>query len=200
MGDHNAIADAGETLVDLLRDRMTRFQDKTVIQLASPVEEDLQPKVRLTVFLYEVTTATPMDTPRTNGRSPGPLKVDLTYLLTAHKGKQAQGGSTSTTTKTQNRHTLLGRAMQILRDNAIVEEPDLRGSLAEGDETLQISLLPEETNTVVNIWNTFQNEPYETSVAYLVTPVEIDSRHEESAERVEQIRIHEHVPGNDTDE
>jgi len=200
MGDHNAIADAGDTLVELLRDRMTRFQDKTVIQLASPVDEDLQSNVRLTVFLYEVTTATPMDTPQSNGRSPGPLRVDLTYLLTAHKGTEEQGSSITTTDKTKNRHMLLGRAMQILRDNAIVEGPDLRGSLAEGDETLQISLLPEGTNTAVNIWNTFQDEPYETSVAYLVSPIEIESRHEESSERVEQIRVNEHVPGNDTDE
>lgn len=193
MGDHGAIADAGETLVGLLRDHMAdMLNDSNQIVLASPVDEELKQNVRLTVYLYDVTRS---GHARNGGVPDGvpeadePLGLDLKYLLTAHPGQKTSG--TTTTTETMNEHAMLGRAMQVLRDNAILRGPTLRGSLADGDEVLEVSLLSETTDTVVNIWNTFDQAPYRASVAYLVTPVTIDPREPRGGERVEHVTVDE---------
>lgn len=202
MGDEGAIADVGKTLVELLRTRMDDSLTDDQIVLASPVDDDLKPKVRLTLFLFAVDRSAhhsnvehrlPSDGPQTRE----PLSLDLKYLLTAHEGKG--NGGTSTTVKSMDVHTVLGRAMQVFQDNAIVQGPDLYGSLATDDEPLQLSILPETTNTVVNLWNTFQGEPYRPSVTYLATPVDIESRHEEPVERVEHVRVDESIRTGDGD-
>lgn len=202
MGDHGAVADAGETLVKLLRDRITLVSDDQIV-LASPVDEDLKNKVRLTVFLFDVDRSTPAATPEHSAPTDGistrePVRLDLKYLLTALPVKG--NGSTTTTDKSKNEHAVLGRAMQVLRDNAIVSGSDLQGSLAEGDEALQVSMLSETTDTIMNLWNTFREEPYHPSVTYLVTPVEIESRREMAVDRVEQFQVQEHVRTGGEDE
>lgn len=199
MGDHGAIADAGKTLVELLRDRMTETGPLSTneIVLASPVDDDLANVVRLTVFLFDVEGGTPMDGAQRNDGPDEPLRLDLKYLITAHPGKE--NSDTSTTARTASEHRVLGRAMQVLRDNAIIEGPNLRGSLSPDDggedERLAVSLLAESTDSLVNLWDTFGNEPYRPSVACLVTPVEIESRRETPVERVEHVRFGEYVPG-----
>lgn len=203
MGDHGAIADAGETVVELLRDRMADLVDDDQIVLASPVDDDLKNKVRLTVFLYAVEGSShhgATESSRQLHEPPRrePLRADLRYLVTAHP--TSGDGGTTTTGKTLEEQRVLGRAMQVLQDNAIVAESDLQGSLAAGNERLQLSVLPETTETVVNLWNTFQGEPFRPSVAYLVTPVAIESRREAPVERVEAFQVEEHAPTGGGDE
>lgn len=202
MGDHRAIGDVGKTLVTLLGDRMADLLDEDQVVLSSPVNDDLANDVRLTLYLFDVQRSTPPNT--TMGRTaPGetpradPLRLDLSYLLTAHPGKTDQ--STSVTTQTSHEQAVLGRAMQVLHDNAIIDGADLQGALSAGEDALQVTQMPDRTDTVVNLWNTFQDEPFRPSVPYLVTPVEIESRREEPVERVEHARFESHRPvgGND---
>lgn len=195
MGDHAAIADAGDSLVGLLRDHMAALlNDPKQIVLASPVDEDLKQTVRLTVYLYDVNSS---NNARGGGSPDGvpesdkPLGLELKYLLTAHPGQSTSG--TTTTTETMNEHTMLGRAMQVLHDNAILRPPALRGSLAEGDEVLEVSLLSGTTDTVVNIWNTFEKEAYRPSVSYLVTPVTVEPYEIEGGDRVEHAAFEEYL-------
>lgn len=195
MGDHGAIADAGNSLVGLLRDHMAAMlNDPKQIVLASPVDDDLKQTVRLTVYLYDVNRSghvrgggVPDDIPEPDE----PLGLDLKYLLTAHSGQSTSG--TTTTTETMNEHTMLGRAMQVLHDNAILRPPALRGSLADGGEVLEVSLLTETTDTVVNIWNTFEGEAYRPSVSYLVTPVAVEPHEPEGGDRVERASFEEYL-------
>lgn len=192
MADHRAIADAGHTLVSLLGDRMSELITPEQVVLSSPVNSDLANTVRLTLWLFDVQQALPHATPDTattaGTTSMGdPLRLELSYLLTAHPGKE--NSSTSETSQTTDVHKVLGRAMQVLHDNAIVEGPDLQGSLSNDDEALRVTALPKTTDQVVSIWNTFQGEAYRTSVPYLVSPVEIESRREEPVERVEHVRF-----------
>lgn len=202
MGDHRAIADVGESLVSLLGDRMADLITDDQVVLASPVDDDLANTVRLTLYLFDVQRSTPKSTPSRQqppGETPrrDSLSLDLSYLLTAHPGKE--NSSATVTSETKDEHTVLGRAMQVLHDNALVDGPDLKGSLSPGDDALQVTPLPETTDTVVNLWNTFQNEPYRPSVPYLVTPVEIESRREAPTDRVEQVRLDTHRPAGGRD-
>lgn len=187
VGNERAIGDVGQTIVDLLEDRMEGFVDRNDIALASPAARgEGGNHWRLTVYLYDVSESPhsrsderPQPEPGEETVSDRPLVLDLQYLLTAHPAKDGADG----TKKTKEQHRVLGRAMQVLRDNAIIRGSDLRGSLAGGDD-LQVSIQQESLEAVMNVWNTFPDKAYRPSVAYLVSPVPIESTRERPVERV----------------
>lgn len=165
------IQDVSQTLLDLIK---TTGIDA---ELSSP--KSANPK-RLTLFLYKVIENAYLKnaeslTPTTdvNGQliqHQAPLTVDLYYLLTAHS-HGANGMFEA--------HKALSRAMRVLYDNGI-----LRGSLLHtidpstglsDKSVLRVTLNPITMEDMTRIWSVFPDTPYEISVTYLVTPVEIES-------------------------
>lgn len=192
MASDTAIADVGQTLVDLLRDRMGAFVTDSDIQLASPAQAPGE-HARLTLFLYDVTNNEDFATEERRHGDPTAqtgdlLALDLHYLLTAHPAK---GGSNKPTARSKDQHRLLGRAMQILRGDSILRDPDLAGDLA--GETLTVSRESVSHDRLLNIWNTFQETPYRPSVAYVVSPVIIDAEHEPADQRVVDTSVVEYT-------
>jgi hypothetical protein len=108
-----------------------------------------------------------------------PLRLDLRYLLTTYPSK----GGSDETANTKAQHMVLGRAMQVLQDESILTGSVLEGSFG-GDESLYVSILPRTREEIVDIWSTFTDEPYQPSVAYLVTPVVVESTRQKPFERV----------------
>lgn len=106
-----------------------------------------------------------------------PLALDCRYLLTAYPS----AGTGNETTKRADQHRVLGRAMQVLRDGAVVHEGDLSGTLST---PLRVSPVAESMDEILNIWGTFDERPYQPSVAYLVTPVEINPAEDRSVDPV----------------
>lgn len=199
MSSHTAIADVGDTLVSILRDRMGDFIDidDGDIALASPDQVEPGDDFRLTIFLYDVTEnehlkneSRPTDVGKRNG---SPLVLDLYYLLTAHPSKS---GGDKRTTKTIEQHQVLGAAMQILQDDAIITGSDLKGTLAGGD-SLHVSIDSTSGERVTNIWSTFPETPYRPSVTYVVTPVTIESTREEEIQRVHEADVEHYAFSND---
>lgn len=165
------IQDVSQSLLELIK---TTLID---VELSSPKSPN--PK-RLTLFLYKVlenaylknaeslTHATDV-----NGiliQNQAPLTVDLYYLLTAHSFG---------TNGVLEAHKALSRAMRVLYDNGI-----LRGSLLHtldattgltDKSVLRVTLNPITMEDMTRIWSVFPDTPYEISVTYLVTPVEIES-------------------------
>lgn len=178
MAGYSAIADAGETVVELLRNRMDEMEgvinvDRDDVGLASPGEIG-ENDLRLSLYLYRVAENGQLNNVERERidddtyRDP-PLALDLYYLLTAHPS----AGGTDGTDRTAQQHRVLGLAMQVMRNNAVVGETDLRGSLAD-DRELRISPYPQSVDELTNIWATFQDAPFRPSVSYLVGPVLID--------------------------
>lgn len=180
------IRDVSQTLLDLLRSNLTDLN----IDLQSPKVPGAN---RLTLFLYKVIenpylknreqqVLTASNTGRLIEAQP-PLTVDLYYLLTAH---------TLSGFNLLEAHRALSRAMRVFYDNSI-----LRGSLLRAedpqhgltdDSVLRITLNPMTMEDMTRIWSVFPDTPYEISVAYLVTPVEIESaRLAETAPVVDQV-------------
>lgn len=200
MASDSAIADVGQTLIDVLRDRMGDLVDQNEIALASPSTIGNGNEARLTLFLYRITenaelknarrhTIDPTSTGDPPFLRPSPLALDLYYLLTAHP---ATGGNDETE-RSGEQHLVLGRAVQVLRDNAIFRGSELRGSLAYDPETEQpeeevrITVAPTDSpsmDDLVNIWGTFPDQPFQPSISYLVSPVRIDSERERPIGRV----------------
>lgn len=194
MEGYTAIEDVGRTLVGLLRDRMETDlidQDREIV-LSSPNDAVPGDGARLTIYLYRITENSHLKNERRREvdvdryRRP-PLALDLYYLLTAHPSGEGSDGME----RTEEQHRVLGRAMQVIHDNAIISGSDLRGSLADQPD-LQISIDPQDMDEVMSIWSTFDETPFRPSVAYLVTPVLIESTETEEVSRVIERRLEEY--------
>jgi hypothetical protein len=169
------LRDVSQTLLDLLRENLDDIDED--IALASPKNAGSN---LLTLFLYKVTENPDLRntdrrlSPRVDGRltaDRAPLTLDAYYLLTAH----ALGDPPNQL----EAHRALSRAMRVFYDNGIIV-----GSLLRADDpttglsaesALRLSFMPVTMEDMTRIWSVFPDTPYELSVAYLVTPVVIES-------------------------
>jgi hypothetical protein len=185
------LRDVSQTLLDLLITNLT--PDLTnQIELSSPKNAAQK---RLTLFLYKVienadlknragaVVVQPGGTLR-NDRPP--LTLDACYLLTAH----ALGDSDLLAA-----HQALSRAMRVFYDHGILQGSQLRAANPNtglgGTSVLRVTLNPISMEEMTRIWSVFPDTPYEISVTYLVTPVEIESSRDFTGAPVVD-QIHEH--------
>lgn len=192
-GTHvETLRDVSRTLLNLLTTNLPDVPDR--IALASPKAAGTN---LLTLFLYKVT-----ENPDLKNRDGlivqqptgairkhlPPLTLDAYYLLTAHAGEPPN---------LLEAHRALSRAMRVFYDNGI-----LQGSLLRANEpstglteasVLRVTLNPISMEDMTRIWSVFPDMPYELSVTYLVTPIEIESAREVTgAPVVDQIHEHGH--------
>ncbi|OPX86538.1 MAG: hypothetical protein A4E53_02971 [Pelotomaculum sp. PtaB.Bin104] len=184
MSEYTVIADVGETLIRLLRDNMSDLVNPDSIVLLSPADVERQ-NIRLTVFLYSILENSYLKNREVLQEGPdnlrySPLTIDLHYMLTTYASAQIP----ELTERTLEEHRILGRAMRILYDNAILRGSALQGNLAGGDEELRITLEALSLDDLNKIWTSFPNVHYHPSVGYLVTPVAIESARVTETQRV----------------
>ncbi len=184
MSDYRAIADVGETLIGLLRDKMEDLIPTDSIILASPGEIDAKDNVRLSLFLYQVLENAHLKNQEIQVTDPTkvtfpPQILELYYMLTSH----VSSGEQDKTEKALEEHRVLGRALQVLHDNSVLSGSLLKGNLDKNDE-LHITLTLPSLDDLTKIWTTFAGRPFKSSVCYVVTPVRIDSAREMSVQRV----------------
>lgn len=122
-----------------------------------------------TLFLYDVveeaaTRNRPRTTELTNGKLVSrkqPLGLCLYYLVTAWGGTR------------ETEQEILGRVMQVLYDDAIIDGPELAGDLAGTDVELRVSLSRMQIEDRARIWWAI-GKPYRLSVNYEVRVVDLD--------------------------
>ena len=182
MPDFGVIAGVSETLQGVLINAVQALDNP------APTAElhDLQGNIsaspaRLTIFLFEVgEDPSARNQPRIRGISgpnttltKPPLALVLRYLLTAWGGDRV------------TEHRLLGRAMQVLYDGALISGPELQGaSLRGSNETLKVTLAPLSLENLTRVWWSVQR-PYRLSLSYEVRVVNLDS---ETTERRTPVR------------
>lgn len=187
MSDYRAIADVGETLVELLRDKIfeiTHQIPKESIVLASPGEIEDKDNVRLSLFLYQI-----LENPHLKNQEMQikdhstlkfpPIALDLYYMLTSYPS-----GTLDLTDRTKEEHNILGMGIQILNDNVVLTGSALKGSLAMNNDEFHITLNPVSLDEMTKMWTTFPGKPFRSSFCFLVTPVSIDSNRELGIQRV----------------
>lgn len=185
MAENSAIANIGEALIALLREHLGRPRNE--VALASPESVDDGDRLRLTLYLYRVAQNADLKNARRSVadddlRDP-PLALDLYYLLTAHPA----GGSDDQTGRSMDQHQVLGHAMQVLHDHAVLRGSALDESLANRGEEVRVTMNPTDQSSfdqLLSVWNTFRDQPYQPSVSYLVSPVLIESTETRPAGRV----------------
>ena len=116
-----------------------------------------------------------------------PLALELTYLMTAYYGENEDGTDTTTDAgRLLGSQRLLGRAMGILHDNAVLGADVINGLLPSQDrleqpydqvEHVRIRPQPLSLDEMSKLWGSFQTE-YRTSAAYQVSAVLIESTRE----------------------
>ena len=180
MADFTGIGDIGETLKKLLKDDpWTGISPKPEVTFKSPkeIKDDGGTANTVSLFLYQILENPHMKNEegiRVNDAQLQipPLVLDLFYLVTPYSED-----------KTQEKY-ILGKVMQIFYDHAILAGTVLQGSLAGADEELRLVAHPLSLDDLTKIWSAFQEVAYRLSVAYLVTPVRIDSARLTGMQRV----------------
>ena len=195
MAGFSAIADVGETLRRLLETDLQNAlglsppgpgpgppgPSTLTVTLRSPkvIEDDGQAQTnQLSIFLYRV-----LENPDLRNRppfavsmtseQPTPLALDLCYMLTAYSGDE------------QTRHRILGRAMQFMHENAVLQGAVLQGQLSGTVERIRITAQQLTQDVVSQVWQAIAVS-MQVSAFYLVTPILIEPAEEPTAPRVRE--------------
>ncbi|MGI6778028.1 MAG: DUF4255 domain-containing protein [Acetivibrionales bacterium] len=180
MGEYTVITDVGTSLIRLLQKNMIPepIDKPEMIGLCSPNDPgDFQ----LTLYLYHIEEngdyrQNSMINENVNRLRYPPLSLKLYYLLTSHS-------KTGVYSRNADESMILGRAIQILHDNAVITPENLEGTLRDSGEGIQITFNKLTYEELQRIW-AFPNIPYKLSVGYIVEPVLLNSRKTREVKRV----------------
>lgn len=98
---------------------------------------------------------------------PTPLSLRLHYLMTAYAPNDAQTGNATA-------HQILGEAMRVFHEHAVIPVAYLDPGLADVREELRITPSALDPEQMGQLWNTF-TKPYRLSVMYEVSTVQLDA-------------------------
>ena len=185
MADYTALVEAGNALVEMLRDNLTPepIGNKELIALCSPHESENN---QLTLYLYQVEEDTQgtesgyYPVSRTVERL-RPTKYNLRFLVTAHSKAPAQ-------MKEADQYRMVGAALQVLRDHPVIDQEYRSGSLAEQNAQIRVVLEKTNQDQLLKIWNN-TSSTYKLSFVVLLSGVEIDSKKERRISRVTDVSI-----------
>ncbi len=203
MSDFRAIGGVSVTLQALLLDRM-EYPDglaSVPVTVGPPPysSKDTDPRKedpRVNLFLYRVTENGSLKNQEIPGRGNAsgygqpPLSLNLHYLVTAYGNTPLPAGGGAPLFDDTPAHFLLGSAMRVLHDVAIVTDelisvrpPSgllvLHESLRDGYERVRLSLEPLSLEDVTKVWTALALR-YRLSAAYTVNVVQIESRRAKS--------------------
>jgi len=170
LADFRVISDVSRTLERLLNQPLVPLGAGAQLHdLGTPVANN--PPV-LTIFLYEVSEDAASRNRLDRRRVVAPDAIEVTrapmalllkYLITPWSGDAATD------------HRILGRAMQVLYDNAIIAGAQLLGVLAPSGDSLKVSITPLSMEERTRVWYAVQRT-YRLSAAYEVRVVNLDSQ------------------------
>ena len=185
MADYTALVEAGNALVEMLRDNLTPepIGNRELIALCSPHESENN---QLTLYLYQVEEDTQgvqsgYYQVSQNVQRMRPTRYNLRFLVTAHSKAPNQ-------LKEADQYRMVGAALQVLKDHPILDAKYLSGSLAEQNAVVHVVLEKTSQDQLLKIWNN-TSTAYKLSCVVLLTGVEIDSRKERRVSRVTDVTI-----------
>ena len=114
-------------------------------------------------------------------RARRPRRFTLRYLVTAHSKAPAQ-------LKQADQHRMIGAAIQTIRDNPVIPQRYLSGSLADEQAQLHLAIEKVPLEQLLKIWNNTSKE-YKLSFVVMLTGVTIASRSERRITRVTDVSI-----------
>jgi hypothetical protein len=151
-------------------------------ELHDLVADPLPPRV--TLFLYDIVEEPAVRNRAKSARAAGgdvairkqPLGLGLRYMVTAWGGDRF------------SEQVMLGRVLQVLYDDAILDGTDLRGTLAGSPAQLRVSLAPLHLEDRSRIWFAI-GKNYRLSINYEVRLVDIDALSETTTAPVRERQL-----------
>ena len=176
MADFSIISDVSNEVLKLLRENICPelIQSPESIALAAPTDKNAD--FQLGLYLYDIQELREyqnLDMIRLRGNQAQypPKPLNLFFALYMNTTSQMMSN-------VENEQRILGRAMQVLMDHAILYET------AENDETsASITLLPMSYEEKTKIWSVL-SIPYQLGIYFSVAPVLLSSRRIRSFKRV----------------
>ena len=169
LGDVSTIGAVTETLSSLLAGLDVLLDSPADLKFT---DQNFQ---KINLYLYQVlehpyTKNQPMYATDNGNLEFPPLTLKLYYLLTPYASDPVSA------------HKVLGHAMSVFYDNAVVQGDKLEDSLRLSVDKLSIVLLSTKLEELTRIWNALQT-PYRLSVCYEVRVIPIESTRNERVER-----------------
>jgi len=170
MADYTVVGDVSAIIVRTLTAAFADLQPQPPVVELNDLSDAVQTTVpKLTVFLYDISEdpasrnrppvrSIPPDAPSV--RKP-PMALLLRYLLTPWGGSQV------------TQQEMLGRTLQALYEDAILDGGQLTGSLAGSTDALRFTLTPLTLEQKSWVWYAIQ-KPYRLSLNYEVRVVNLD--------------------------
>jgi Pvc16 N-terminal domain len=169
MSASTAVSGASKSLRNMLLAELTT---KVPVTLQRPDQQGAEK--RLNLFLHRVDEH-PQFRNANYQLKPGtaatliapPLSLVLRYLMTAYATPHGEFGNADA-------HAMLGDAMRVFHQRPEVPAEHLDDSIADATESLRIMPVPLTSDEIGQLWATFK-EPYELSVQYEVSVVQLDA-------------------------
>jgi hypothetical protein len=165
-----AIGMVSTSLRNLLIGEM-RLSPAVEVTILAPDEQSSGRRVNL--FLYKVTENPflknqdwTLDPGSADRLRDAPLSLNLFYLLTPYAPNDAVSGNATA-------HQILGEAMRVFHENAVVPRRHLDSGLVDARERLQIVTGSVEAEELNGMWTNF-SQPFRLSVPYQVSTVQLD--------------------------
>lgn len=165
---YQMIENIGNLLVELLCREMVPevIMHDSSIGLCSP---DDHGDFKLGIYLYDICEnedirASGMINAGTKKQLYPPVYLSLCYMITAYSDSDIKF-------RAQEEHKILGRVVQVLRDNSVLPKEILGGGASM---PAQIQIQSMQQYEKMHMWN-FSGEPYRLSLFYRIQPVEISS-------------------------
>jgi len=189
MSASTAIGMVSESLRNLLVGEMTLNPSMNITIMAP--DEPGGGNRRVNLFLYKAQENPALKnldwqaTPGNPGQlTPPPLSLSLFYLMTPYAQNDPQTGNSTA-------HEILGEAMRVFYENAIMPEDYLSEGLVDARHQIKIMLNTLDLEEMSRVWSTF-TQPFRLSVLYEISVVQIDmltASERTMATRVRQVGI-----------
>lgn len=185
MADYTAIYEAGNALVEYLRDALTPepIAKRELISLCTPFEPDNN---QLTVYMYSI-EEDPSVMPEgfTSGgyeqEVMAPTLLQAGFLLTAHSNAPSN-------LKEADRCRITGAVIQAVKDMPYLSNKYMTGSLSGKDTRISINMDRVSHENLLKIWNN-TSVPYKSSVVVRMNGISIDSKRSRAIHRVTEVQI-----------
>lgn len=184
--DHTVISAVGEGLLKLLKAQLVpeMIQGAEGIGMCRPADHG---DMILGLYLYDVQEYDQirvggMQSIDENYQQYPSMYLSLYYMITAYSSSDARYRS-------EEEQKILGKVMQILYDTPVLDRRTLKAVEQVEDEDLRIEYLNMDTEEKMKIWSGV-GIPYQLSLFYRITPVELESHIRKEITRVREIQLH----------
>ena len=185
MADYTAFVETGNAIVDFFRDSLTPepIAEREAISLSSPHKSGNN---QLTLFLYSVEEYRPNEAvgyinAGMDYQQRPPQEYVMRYLVTAHSKAPEQ-------MREADQQRIIGAALQVLRDEPVLDPKYFNGSLKEEKPIVHIAYEKVPMEQLLKIWND-TSSPYKLSFVLLVNGIKIDSRKSRKIARITDVEF-----------